>query len=240
MQYNGTMANQFLGLSLFIMLLSFFIIMNAVSGFDPEKSQPVLNSLILTFSAPDTKLIETGEVEGDDGSEFKGKALDKIQELFSAHITGVKAKQNRFGTSLRIRMNIDEFEKVLINDLRPNLSDDAQQGTEQRSLLPTLISLLDTTKSGQLYTMGVVAYTLDGNDVETIALAQKISALSSSIENAGLPTRMLSIAIGVADSEEKRGKVDLHFTPYAPIDPDLLEQLGTSSGTDESTGGAVQ
>ena len=44
------MANQFLSLSLFLMLLSFFIVLNSMSTFEQETTVPaVLNSLSLAY-----------------------------------------------------------------------------------------------------------------------------------------------------------------------------------------------
>ena len=53
------MANQFLSLSLFLMLLSFFIVLNSMSDFEKQTAVPaVLNSLSLAFSSRDQNLLE--------------------------------------------------------------------------------------------------------------------------------------------------------------------------------------
>ena len=53
------MANQFLSLSMFLMLLSFFIVLNSMSTFEKEVAVPaVLNSLSMAFSKQENKLIK--------------------------------------------------------------------------------------------------------------------------------------------------------------------------------------
>ena len=74
------MANQFLGLSLFIMLLSFFIILNAISSFEITKTQPILNSLSMTFASKQTdQQIIPGKVVSQSSQKMEGSALDKIE-----------------------------------------------------------------------------------------------------------------------------------------------------------------
>ena len=46
-----SVSSQLLGLSLFIMLLAFFIVLNAISNFEESKIKPVMANLSHTFAA---------------------------------------------------------------------------------------------------------------------------------------------------------------------------------------------
>ena len=74
------MANQFLSLSLFIMLLSFFIILNSLSSYEDVKSKPVLNSISMAFSkdTPDP-ILAPNTVESPIESNNEGDSLDKLK-----------------------------------------------------------------------------------------------------------------------------------------------------------------
>jgi hypothetical protein len=220
------MANQFLGLSMFIMLLSFFIILNAISDFDPKKAAPVLNSLSTAFSVEDEMLVDIADEASERDSDSKGTTLDKIQGLFAAHITGQESKQNRLGTVLRIRMPFDEFEKEVSSSLSRSAQNNAAltQGTKG-FFLSTLVSLVDTKAGNDPYKMDMVVYygaALD--DASSTRLAKKISAIASKIERAGLPRKMLSSGLSEETMDNADGMIDLYFRPYHPFDTDGFRQ----------------
>ena len=49
---------QLLSLALFIMLLAFFIVLNAVSTFEPNKVEPIIGSLESTFSTSTSQVAQ--------------------------------------------------------------------------------------------------------------------------------------------------------------------------------------
>ena len=53
----GSSGGQLLAMSLFIMLLAFFIVLNAISNYENSKVKPVLQSIELTFAS---KITEEG------------------------------------------------------------------------------------------------------------------------------------------------------------------------------------
>ena len=107
------MANQYLGLSLFIMLLSFFIILNSMSNFDEIKSSPVLNSISMTFAQEKVEDHTDPGFEEDttQDSVRSGDTLDQLEELFRSQITGIEAEKNRLGTMMHVRIPLSQFEQ---------------------------------------------------------------------------------------------------------------------------------
>lgn len=219
------MANQFLALSLFIMLLSFFIILNAVSEFDDQKTKPVLNSLSLAFTTEEVaENLDAGRVASAQVFEGQGTTLDKIQGLFEAQIAGVEAKQNRLGTTLRLRLPLKDFEKEVARSLStPSSNASVVTGGSDGFLVATLVSLLDSQGENQVpYKMDMVVVTTKDEQQDRHNIADKIGRVSVKIEEAGLPRKLLSAGISEASQAQKNDMIDLYFRRYQPFD--LLDE----------------
>ena len=212
------MANQFLSLALFLMLLSFFVIMNGLSGFDNTKKELVLNSVSQAFSS---KTRETGLAPIDIPNPAKvmnsGDSLSTLQGLFDSHIAHFKATKNRLGTTMHISLTYDEFKEALDNTLSGVGEDGVQEG-----FMPTMISLLRAKKGGTPYRVDIVLNTpadpaTSSTEAGSTTLTdlQRISALSVALEKAGLPNNM--ITSGLQNGEP--GMLDLYFYRHEAFDP---------------------
>lgn len=202
------MANQFLSLSLFIMMLSFFIILNAMSSFKAEKAQAVLQSLEKVFTS-DREIILTvpGDVPTSDTSIHEGSVLDDLQSYFTAQIVGIQVKQNRLGTEMQVRMPLEKFKVSIDNALNTELRN------ENNSFLPTLISLLNS-QNAVPYRMDIVLRSdtppldLISNQPEQYKkLIREISFVSEKLEEAGMAPKFISIGLG----QGEEGMIDIYF-----------------------------
>ena len=216
------MANQFLALSLFIMLLSFFIILNALSNFEEVKSKPVLNSLVSTFSnnAPE-EVHSPNVVESLKKSINEGDTLDNLKDLFNAHITGAKISKNRLGTIMHIRMPLAQFESSLLTPSRNNAPSSQRLGAPG-TFAPTLVSLMQTRETKIPYRMDMIMNTkMDPASAVVDAPEQvrldmrKISTLSKRLEESGMQKKLISA--GLIRGEV--GMIDIYFTRYEPVNP---------------------
>jgi len=216
------MANQFLALSLFIMLLSFFIILNTLSNFEDVKSRPVLNSIATTFSnnAPE-EVHSPNAVESKQKSVNEGDTLDNLKTLFNAHITGAKVSKNRLGTMMHIQMPLKQFENSLLAPSRSNAISSQRLGAPG-TFTPTLISLMQTRETKIPYRMDMILNTkadpsnsvTDSPEQSRLDI-QKVSTLSKRLEESGLAKKLISA--GLAKGEV--GMIDLYFTRYEPVNP---------------------
>ncbi len=227
-RYNKPMGNQFLGLSLFIMLLAFFIVLNTFSTFEEERSRPILQSLAVTFSSEDTPQELDPSVEEDPAlSSNEGSVLDRIKSLFKAQISGVEIKSNRLGTVMYMRISQSEFEKAIVSPLKdPALA-------MQETFATFLVSLMDT-ETDIPYHMDIVLNIGDEpgevgqEDPDALKSAMRTSAMyAKTINDAGLAAYQISAGLSTGDA----GMIDLHFRPYVPFNP-----LGPARS--ESIGGA--
>ena len=222
------MANEFLSLSLFIMLLSFFIILNSISDVDPKKAQPILNSVMESFNVEDDTLVKIADIPSVRSSTNKGTTLDQIAGFFEAHIEGMEMRQNRLGTELRIRLPLDDFEKELMTSM---VRDERRElyGVPTNSsggfFLNTLVSLLDTAQGQTPYKMDMILY-FDKEASIRSQQAAKVTTFIEIIEGAGIPQKMISAGVDQGPIE----KVDLYFRPYFPIELDKLQEASSSQG----------
>lgn len=227
------MANQFLSLSLFLMLLSFFIVMNAVSEYEDTKSQPVLNSLSIAFSKDPVKPVANSSFEVNQILEKKnsGDTLDALEGIFNAHIAGFDVKKNWRGTTMHVRVPLGRFENSI--DFPGASYSDVTIGM-RGSFLPTLVTLLRSEDHGKPYRMDMLLnvpkeptqYFKDSPNDYMYALGA-VSDLAIRLERAGLPENMLSVGLVEGDPSY----IDLYFYRYEAFDlANLIERQGGELG----------
>ncbi len=214
------MASQYLSLSLFVMLLSFFIILNSKSTFDTTKTKAVVNSLSMVFSSeehPDD--LAPSIMQSPLSSIREGSTLTQLNALFSSEISGVESKTNRLGTIMHISLKDEEFEKVLKSSLGGAKSIPISGGNFD--FLATLVSLLNSQDS-MPYRMDIVL-SLGQNpsklqnenpDEMTTRIAQ-VSSYAKRLEEAGLPPKFVTSGIG----RGRAGMIDLYFYRYRAFNP---------------------
>lgn len=210
---------------MFIMLLSFFLILNAVSNFESIKAQPVLNSVSLAFSSKKAEEpLKPNIVESKVKSVNEGDTLDKLRALFNANITGLEAKKNRLGTVMHVRMDVKAFDRAISAPVRATRNAPLDQISG--AFIPTLVSLLQTRESEIPYRMDMVLATPQtaaeavSNDTQALkANMQKMAQFSMKLERSGIQKKLMSIGI----ARGKPGTIDIYFRRYEPFNPTGLE-----------------
>lgn len=217
------MANQFLALSLFVMLLSFFIVINAMSNFEESKSRPVLRSVSVAFSTKslvEEKAPSFVDAQGD--SYTQGDAIDHVEALFRAQITGADITKNSQGTVMHIRLPVRSFERGVGAAGESGINPEKARSGAGGFFLPTLVSLLQAKKTGIPYHMEILL-NIPQNPAESFNKNPKIagtalkqaSGYAERLEAAGLPARLVNAGLTLG----KEGYVDLYFRRYRPINP---------------------
>lgn len=223
--YNTKMANQFLALGLFIMLLSFFIVLNSMSNFAEEKSQAVIESLSEAFFAqpPMQKEMESQVVTAPAESLRSGDTLDNIKALFQATIPDSKAQKNRLGTIMTVTVPRDAFETALEN---VNLPVDANsESTGFNSRFADMLAALLDTKVSMPYEMDILLLTQENpstlrrlQPANANTLIKKAASYSALLQDRGLETKLVSSGL----QQGEAGKVALIFTQYKPISLEVI------------------
>lgn len=215
------MVNQFLSLSMFIMLLAFFIILNSMSSFEESTYKDVLASITVAFSEAEVPPDVDSNIEEDVAQSFsEGSVLDRLQKLFDSQITGAKARKNRLGTEMHVRMPVDVFEA----QLNAQSSDGASH-----DLKMMLVSLLTSNEDLQ-YKMEILLNlpkspsALYNEQPDYVANAVKrVASYAQILETVGMPKPY--ITPGLVEGDD--GIIHLYFRPYKPFTP--VEKNGTGS-----------
>lgn len=222
------MANQYLALSMFVMLLSFFIILNSMSNFEDSKSQEVLSSLDMAFSSGkvDRQKLAHSVQESSEKSNKEGSTLDKIEGAFENHIRNFKVTKNRLGTEMRITLPLEEFEEAL--NLTQQSLQTGRSSVRDNSFLSMLVSLIQSEETSIPYRMDMILKTGDSparlrNEApETLQnYANKAASFSRILEQSGLPKRFMST--GVAGGQ--KDFVELLFRRYEPVAVGIVAEM---------------
>lgn len=232
------MGQQYLGLSLFIILLCFFIVLNSLSSFETSKAQKAVQSVQFAFSGkteeqegalPSVRMTPTQSLE-------EGDALDKLKALFSAQIKSFKVSTNRLGTEMMVRLPVAEFDAALRSASDAGFTEESAFKKKGGAFLPTLVSLLETAQTEVPYRMDILLNIPENPatmSVDNSDRAQKIlkqtAEFSRRLETAGMPRKLVST--GVAQSrkdhafDESGEYIELYFRRYVAVDPLSGERL---------------
>lgn len=216
------MANQFLALSLFIVLLSFFIVLNSISTFEISKTRPVLESLGLAFRTEKTDplfglkdmAVIPGEQDFARSMTGQGSALQKIEALFSSHIEGLEVRRNRLGNEMAVRLPFAEFSKQIHEELAPGKKEDDER------FLPVLVSLMEAgeAQGAPSYRMDMVLETAENPYSPSLfsgaGAGASLAAIALRLETAGLPANLL----GAGLLKGENGMLTLRFRRDEPSD----------------------
>ena len=206
------MSQQYLTLGLFVVLLSFFMVLNSISSFEDEKTRSVIDSLSVALvpqyapvdRAKSVHLSQEGVGRG------QGDVLDQIEGVFRSIIPDIYAQKNRFGDLLRVELSVEEFEAVL-----------KQQGRgQEQERFSLMLSALMSLPDQRPYQMDVL-YHLDespsrysAEDPDAMdSHIRRISGYMKTLQEAGVSPSFMSV--GFVKGGE--GTVSLVFRPFVPL-----------------------
>ncbi len=213
-----SLAGQLMGLSLFIMLLAFFIVLNAISTFSEQKFRPALASLEGTFGSKLEGVDNRPSVApSDQKSIYEGDTLEQMRALFNAHIAGLEVNvEDHFGT-MHVRLPLADLMEAVREIDKSGIDKADVLDAQDQFFLPTLVSLMQTEEQPKKYRMDIIL-NLPGDPAELKndnpgALKEplsQLSALAGKLESVGL--KMSFLSVGLARGEENMA--DLYFRPF--------------------------
>lgn len=219
-------GGQLLALSLFIMMLAFFIILNAISNYEQAKVKPVLKSLETALSSKVTERDDEVPPVTPDAARFSGEgdALEHLQSLFASEIPSNTAKIDRSEGTMHVTLSLDDFEAAVMAMGAPE-----EKGKETGAgkilkgfFLPALIALVKNDAVGKPYRMDIMA-NIGGNpaaqenrDPQRLRqMETRLSAIARKMGDSGLPERLMSVGL----KKGSPGTVELLFRPHIPYSP---------------------
>lgn len=220
-------SGQLLGLSLFIMLLAFFIVLNAISSFEETKVNPIMENLSYTFSS---RLLDKNidhhpsERESEDTSLKEGETVDRLEALFTARIPSHDAVVSHRKGTMYVRVPYEDFKAAVMAAGQRNALERQEDGAKFLSgfFLPALVSLMKNDAASIPYRMDIVlnvktnpAVLANQQPKQLAAMVKDMSAIAGKIESAGLPARLVSTGL----QKGKAGIVEILFRPHVPYNP---------------------
>lgn len=211
-----TLGSQIPALSLFVIMLAFFIVLNSVSIIKAERAKPMMEGVEKAFAS---KISEREDLlpssSPDEGKNIgEGRTIDKIERIFSAHIAGVKTQKDDSSGTLLMRMKYDAFAAAV-----SGVGTGADTNAE---FMLTLTSMMKSSSAGQPYRMDVFlqigenpAVMQNDQPQKMAVLMRDLGAMAQTLEKAGLPQRLLTVGM----EQGSEGIVELLFRPHVAYDP---------------------
>lgn len=198
----GTGGTQILALSLFLMLLAFFIIMNAKSSYTEGKSLEIVQSVAESFSSSIRgKGLKPSITEGEDPIAIgEGSITEQIEGLFRSLIPApdLDLSQDISNGTLQIQLPLDIFAEKL----------------RQGGFGGTLRQLIN---SNPPYRMDMVAVVPSGpaalykSDPEVFkAISDRLDSIARRLQRAGIAPAHLSLGMKTGGES---GAITLVFRP---------------------------
>lgn len=194
---NATNPSISLFLSLFLLILAFFILMVSISTFEDVKSNEVMNSLSSTFATVLPPSGDPTEFTAKDGDIFAGQQFqDQISEIFSATMQVAKVEIIQPGKRLHAWFPIESM----------FVDGDAEIRPVALPLMDRIVAALSGSPAGLKFEMEFVVgaeYSEDGAlpTTQTLALS-RAGVFAREMAARGAPPG--SIAVGLESSDPKR------------------------------------
>lgn len=214
---SGThLGGQMMTLSVFIMMLAFFIVLNAISSERQDRSGPALRSVEQTFSVKDESRELSapdlgGEAEAESG---EGDAMDGLDTLFRAVLPGVKTERDGTRGVLHVRMTLEALAAALAQIENVKLPEESVYRWKPGSFVDTLVGIVALSEKGVSLRMDLLlnlpaepADMRPGDPAALAAAMREAGRIGALLEGAGLSPENLSV--GLRQGQPRT--VDIYF-----------------------------
>jgi hypothetical protein len=207
----GALATQFLALSLFIMLLAFFIVLTASSDTTPVKSAPLIESLEKTFASKIEGMDKKpAKVEDKEQSTGQGQSLESIKGLLKSQGLPFTVEKMEGNSLMYLRMRREDF----INSFGIK---EKKLTREQSVFLSKLLILLRPSDKVLTYSVDVfvglgenpaqMALEYPDKTKSSVVLADKLASLLIAQK---FPKKLITIGL----HQGAAGYIDMYFKPF--------------------------
>lgn len=216
-------GSQFQTLALFIILLSFFIVLNSISTFEDEKIKPVLQSIEATFAdRVIRKELAPSVTEDPAQATGNGTVYDHLEALFQSQFKKlnpslqIDEEKGIFYTTIPY----EQLERAIL-DTRPHHLSEIKKTGPFISLLKSL--MLDSNNNLRL---DIIVY---ASPEELIALSRNVSVLLRHLEQQGVPTQRMNVGLSDAPEETENNDALLIIRLHKPYPLLLPKKIGGTS-----------
>ncbi len=211
-----TLGSQIPGLSMFVILLAFFIVLNSVSIIKEERAKPMMEGIEQAFASKISEREDwlPSSAPDDKNGLGEGRTIDRVERMFSAHIAGIQTQKDEGSGTLLMKIKYADFAAAV--------SSVGAGADANANFMRTLTSMMKASAAGQPYRMDVFLQTgenppaLQNDQPQKMAvLMRDLGALAQALEQAGLPQKLLTIGM----EQGQDGMVELLFRPHVAYNP---------------------
>jgi hypothetical protein len=219
-------SSQLLSLSLFIMLLAFFIVLNAYSSYEDVRVKPIMESLESTFSARIEQLddLKPSVTPSNQFSHNEGDTIERLQALFKSQISGVEIEVNQSAGTMYVYLSWQDFKNALSSQitLEGRFVDGDGNQVDTIKFLPLLVSLIRSDQLGTPYHMdvtlniGVSPSELQNKSPQNLnVFIEEVSSVVNRLEKMGVPKKLVTSGLAGGKTET----VELFFRTHQSFNP---------------------
>ena len=213
-----------MSLSLFIMLLAFFIVLNTISSYEEDKASKVRQSLEVVFSNDVMQEDKANSVNSDIAHSVNdGDTFERLDALFQTEIVSYEQTTSRAKGIMMVDLPYEKFAKSMRalnqHDLTQNPT---RSETRQNFFLPTLASLMRANIDGRPTRLEIYlnirenpAQMQNQNPRDLNGVINEVGEFSALLEKSAIPQKLINIGIAKGDPKN----VTLVFTKYRPFSP---------------------
>lgn len=211
---------QVLQLSLFIMLLAFFIVLNVTSNFENNKVKPVIESLYKAFSTDLSPRLKTVFSDPKTVTELqKNQSIHYLEEFFKSDIPQIKADAQ-----------VDESRGVLTLGFKRSDFENAIFNSEPVGLDSIVATLIYLAAEKDAFSVEVVLKTPNrASETEIQSLVVQGDSYVRRLERRGILKKYLSFGL----SDTVKDDVTMVFRPYFTYAPPVV--VPDAAATEEVT-----
>jgi len=172
-------------LSLKLLLLAFFILLNAISNYETQKTDAVVDSVRKAFNTDPLQqsLIRTG-IDNLDGTE---PVADEISRLFKSFLPAVAVEEETLSKVLRIKLPAERFFASGGHQLRPG---------GQVILQRIMGALVDRQAELEYFELAFLQSESDRNNL------RRIETMAQYARDQGLKPRNFSVGLSASPEDE--------------------------------------
>lgn len=197
-------------LSLKILLLAFFILLNALSSFEEERRAAVVESVREAFQGiVPAEYSATSTPAGSDAFAGAEDTYAALKQLFSTNLELVEDRNASGALTLQVDLEVADLFAEQGVALRP-------EGDEVLRIVAGVLGEQRRADAG--YQVDIL-YGIDGGDRDSAAAVMRAGALVRQLERLGLPPEHLSAGL----MPGLRDRVRLHFTIEVAASPAASE-----------------
>lgn len=179
---DGGQSAQLLGLSLFVILLAFFIVLNGLSEFSKPKVDQAFNSIEVTFARAivPSEFTQSSPEEVKEPEDGAGDAIDDLQGSLRSLLPNLDMEvtpDSNGGRYMAIRMRKDQFERL------------------SRNLMPLFARILTEKDAGQTFSLSLTSYVRNPFDDDAATSFGVINGYARTLIKNGLAENRVSLQV---------------------------------------------